>query len=951
MLKRICILMVILLLILPYSFSGTLYTTANKITYLEEPIIIAVDYVASVDNIFSIVYDLPILSTLAKYVLHTLLGTIGVDKLKPGVNNIQHYAGVSLEKTSFSKMTQSWDLIRKAMREQMLNGDPTKSIEELRQGMLLASDAFLEEEAYLINDARMADRMGLDNMNYSEYGGTVSEENWEELLKTVKTMEDTSRKYSADKLETIQKNLKEEQNRLPETIAELALKCNSPTTAIQLGCISEFLAQLNRIASKLTMDDYYNRLFGTDSVYTRLLSIRGKLNMGMKLMVEDWKSKKELYESLEVKIPNIQLKSSDVSGLFDVEEDPEKWVGEGEKLLWESEKLFKEALWQRNREYEDDYLYKALTLLDEAITLKYQALNAYRTAENIETNWKRKIDTICSEDLVLNSQLALKYYEEGKKLCASSDYLEKLDGAKRIKYAQKVDTAGFEKNILLELDKKISDLERMIRLAKVDKLDTSSAEAALEFAKKSRQKLANMSPDQVAIEVERINGIIKSTKKDILRRAYYKYRILETLRKRILLAKDFLPRDWTTYEYMFDGYNLNVERGLGSLMQAKTTYENLLDSLSSKGTFNMEVLLLTKTAVCNKRENAKFILVVENPLPVDIARPIKVAGKTVWISLGPYEYKNITYTNKTVLVTCSIVDQYRVLNGTAYEVVIRPKYQIEKVYLPYLGDVVGGSKLVRFDAQGMYVENVDDELVVTVIVQAGEGESQYLNDTNTNADVGYDQQYSNSSNQEQHQSNAEQKEGSNHDNLVISDPDILPPFEGLTDITSSGEQASNQTSYKPHSQNEVTTPDSKSSSAFNEEEYSDLLKILEQNTECTYLDVEYLRNNPSKENLELVKDEIKGLKDAATSKLNSFIVFGYDDLADKAKQLISENRYCEVLNMTLPDLETANITGLSTMTQYNLVLPVIAVIVVAYLVFSKRKPPENKIIRILKSSE
>ncbi len=956
MLKRICALIVTLLLILPYSLSGDLYTTTTSLTQLEQPIIIAVSYVNNIGSVVSLAYDVPIASFFVKALLQSILNAIGLHRLEPGINNLQYYAGVDLEKTAFPKMTQSWDLIKGAMRQSTVDADPMKSIENLKQGMQLASDAFLEEEALLINDARVADKMGLDNMNYSEYGGTVSEENMRNLLETVKMMQHMSNKYSTDKLETIRKGLEEERERFLTIIADLSVKCGAPMSPGYYECLPRIKEYLERVASKVAIDDYYNQMFGENGIYTRILKIRGKLHMGMKLMLEDWRSKKDLYESLEVKRPNIELKSVEVEGLFSIEVRPEKWVGEGDKLLWESDRLFKEALLQRNREFEDDYLYKAIVLMDRAITLKYQAIEAYKTAENIENNWKRKIDEMCSKDLVLNSQLALKYYEEGKKLCSSDNYLEKLKGAKRIKYAQKVDTAGFEKNILLELDGEIKKLERMIKLANMDKVDTSSAEAALEFVKKNRQELARMSPDQVAIEVERITDVIKSAKTDILRRAYYQYKVLENLRKRVLLAKDFLPKEWSTYEYMFDGYRLNVEKGLGNLARAKTTYENLLDSLRSKGKFNKKISLITKTATCNKKSHAEFVLVVENPLPVDVARSIEVAGRTVWVSLGPYEYRNITYTNKTVLAECSIVDSYPVLNGTAYEIMINPRYPIEKIYLPHLGEIIGGSKLVKLDSRGAYVENVEDELVVTVIVGSNGGEPFYPNTADAYTGAGENNsQEPDKSNQSTQNQKDEGKNGVNTGDVTVSDPTILPPYKDMTDIFKSDKQSPTEQAqsekYMSSEDNISTNSDFNGLSRTDEEEYWDLIRILEQNSDCTFLDVEYLKNNPNKENLKLLRDEIKSLKDTALSKLNSFIVFGYDELADEANRLISENRYCEVLNMSMPNPETASITGLSTAGQYNLIIPIIAVVVVVYLAFSKKKPPENKIIRILKSSE
>ncbi|GEM_PF-5713946 len=297
------------------------------------------------------------------------------------------------------------------------------------------------------------------------------------------------------------------------------------------------------------------------------------------------------------------------------------------------------------------------------------------------------------------------------------------------------------------------------------------------------------------------------------------------------------------------------------------------------------------TGVCNELMDYQYEINIRNPYPVGInGRMVEIEDLKFWLDeITAYETKTVMLNVKEIGVTCDILNEKKDEKKTIYSIKIKPKHRMD-VLIPIKGRLVNENAFMKGTNDGILIRDISKEETITIAV---ENSAPQTNITLPK------QNYS------------EYKVL----NKTVLESDVI------------------------ELDRDMETKDN----AIDEK-----IAMIKRAGKCHV----YYGDIKSVKSYEEADDIYNRMLRDAIEKVNILRLNGLDDKADEAMTLIEKGKLCDIINMEVPEpksVETANITGLTAMDLSF--VPVISIIILAYLAFKGGEKKVDRVKRILKRFE
>ncbi len=869
--SKFIISLVLACLVLPNLSLGT----SPDITTLNKPLDYALGIVGLIPRILVLARIIP----GAENALYTRIAEgLGINKIKTGNSNIAAYTGKDENDPAFSDMVKAWVELNKA--KLILSSDGKKSVDLLKQAFVDSTKAYLEEEYELQRDVETADRMGLDKVEYSGYGELIGTKGFSDIQSSIKETDALSKLYSNTTVIRIN-------NRISKAIKDF--EDMNITSVSQILFISNKLdALLLSIIASVDLSDYYNRMFSGNSLFTDMVKERSKIEDAMKQMHQDFNELKKEYEDGAPKRPGVILQKPDVVGVIKSPEDTMVWLSLGDKAMNDSMFYYKKSIRLANAQEGDNYLFNAISMMRQAISLEKEADEDYKKAKQLEDQWVSTINQICNSKMTYKSELAQMYYIEGRKLCQSSKLLTKLEGAKSILFASKISTAP-ESKILEEIKDKVYKTKEFLDKAKADGIETSDLDHDLEGIERDISNLENYDYTTRVITIERDSEKLDEIRYEAQSRLSKKYSDIPEKIKWLEAAGVPISPDIREYA---SSKEINWDTAPGHLSDVDDKLNEEINKYSKDINLVVRKWMNISSIKCNETKFIQVVYQIENPSPTKITKSVMIGETPTYITLNGTRIRQITNSEELTPVVCTI-SKREIMGAKIYDVKISLKYPSKdgiNVYLPIYGNLSGP---VDKDKRGYYVPKVRGNRTIELI----------------------------SSDQIKMNLSSNEPETTRHETLVKA---------RINKTVSS------------------ITPKQEGSGYDYSTLYQNLKDKLEKNIECVPSNV--LSSDQSESGIKMMQKALIEIEKSASIKAGKLVESGV--LTNKeAQEYLENDRFCDILKMKIPEKAdtTALVEGKSNFTE---ILPVLAILGVMYIVIKGRKKGDTpRMKRILKSIE
>ncbi len=858
-------------IILVSIFFQTCYGNRVDLSKVNSP----VDYsLGTLDYIMKVWSVLDWIPYVGDEVRKDMLEYMGLPKIRTGNPDSREYTGDGVKDEGFRKMVSAWAKIDQAKKEYGHN--PRMALNDFEEGLRDSVDAYYTEAQELESSVGYADYIGLDKLEYSGYGGLLGVSASSKLEDIIDETVSLGNKYSEEKSREINRKIEKMQEEITEVnMTELLLYGDEyPGIYITTHIIVPVLESME-IAT------YYNKVFSEDGVFMKMVRANTLLKRAIKEMFYDFNDLKEMYEKTKITRPDIQLTIRDVKPIINETQDSHTLLAYGDLLVSDSTQHYQNAIKLFKLGNQEDYLFKAIQEMKQAISDLKTAQERYNEAKNLENQWIDRIVLICNSKFSYDDDKAMGLFLSGKQMCESDDPLTKLEGAKTIMLARELASGGMS-SLYGELERKMIKIEDLLRKAKIDGVYIKDFEDDLNRIKTTYQNINDYDEETRVIVIKRLLDELENIESQLIDRVKEKYADLPEL---ITTAKKLGVVNET---------NVDWEGAIGELMDKKKELEQKIDEKTDNLSFSIEHYTTNKFAWCNTKQRINTTFVIGNNNPVSLTRKMLLGGKPIIITLGAGEQREITTSKTDILAKCEEIQDGK-SGGREFKIIrielTEPSVHGVKVYIKTDTEVYGP---VSKDKLGYFVPNVFSEKIVKIWVGKGPISAVDTNDSIVEVE-----------NYKEH----------------------------------AGSERLNQANWK------IENGDQNNSNLVSE--FNDLKTKLEKNKDCVSIDIDQMK--PTLSDVKIMKKEYLSLAQAASLKAGRLISRGVMS-SEEATKYLDNDMFCELMEKSIP--EKSEISGLSVMETSSLFLPVMAIVLVTYIVIrtnGKKEPPRIK--RILKSIE